>query len=574
MAGHIPDGQAEPPIAELDHVIPVAAHRPLLCGGDVPRRHAEAGQSRQSGRQQAPLQRLGDLPLYGEPGPLDRKRHPVGHQLQQLDVGIREVTLGQAPDVEDAGHPSLDDQRDPEERTDLLFAHQGVDHRDRGVVEIRDDHRLARRGHSAGEATADGQPESPLDLLLEALGRPGRERPPVILDEQHRGCVRIEDVRDPLEQLREQVVQVEVGEGRLGDALDVLEPWDPLLGGGRLRGDFVLVGGLWRHPPEAPRFAGIGSGSGDRGARLAAPPTDQLRPQRAGDLDLTIVVDQHSAVLGEQWAPEVRTAEQGCLGESLGLEGGPAKCGDADQPCPGRPASARIEQVMGETAVPEPPEANVESRCRNAPDRDVENRRRLVIDRVTCVDRNGIEVRSEPPDPDVPAAIHDEARVAAQVRGDEVGCAGPCRSRPCRRPPPEGAGSCQPRRRPANWPHSASRRGRAGRRSGAAASASASGSGATPRTGLAVPGGHDRPAQGRIDQTAAPLRRPEPRLDRLAEQRRGRNRLARVLVESGQLAVGLEAGEGRVEALDEQPFSLRRLPGRAASPGADRRSAA
>jgi len=47
---------------------------------------------------------------------------------------------------------------------------------------------------------------------------------PVLLDEQDGGGVDLEDVGEALQQLGEQLVQIQIGEGRFGDPLDVLEP--------------------------------------------------------------------------------------------------------------------------------------------------------------------------------------------------------------------------------------------------------------------------------------------------------------------------------------------------------------
>jgi hypothetical protein len=240
VAGDVPDRQAEPAVADLDHVVPISADRNLLGGGDVPGGHAQAGQAGQAPRQQASLQRLGDLTLNGEPGPLDRQCDPVRDELQQVHVALPELTLSEHPDVQDPDHLSLDDQRNAEQRPDVLLAHQGVDDGDRRVVEVRDHDRLPRGGDPAGESAANGKPEPSLDLLLEALGRPRRQRPPVVLDQQHRSRVRPEDVGDPLEQLSEEIVQVQVGERRLRDALNVLQPRRRFRRRG-LGGDLLLI---------------------------------------------------------------------------------------------------------------------------------------------------------------------------------------------------------------------------------------------------------------------------------------------------------------------------------------------
>jgi hypothetical protein len=82
-----------------------------------------------------------------------------------------------------------------------------------------------------------------LDLLLQPLGRPGGQRPSVVLDQEDGGGVHLEDLLDALQQLGEQVVEAEVGECGLGDALDVLEARDCLLSGNGLRLETIVPDG-------------------------------------------------------------------------------------------------------------------------------------------------------------------------------------------------------------------------------------------------------------------------------------------------------------------------------------------
>ena len=60
-----------------------------------------------------------------------------------------------------------------------------------------------------------------LDLLLDALGRAGVQL--VALEQQDRDGVHLEDLRDALEQLVQQLVLVEIGERSVGHALQGLE---------------------------------------------------------------------------------------------------------------------------------------------------------------------------------------------------------------------------------------------------------------------------------------------------------------------------------------------------------------
>ena len=138
----------------------------------------------------------GDLALDREPGRARsrarRDRRPAEAAATSPSMNSRWVSVPTCSTP--TTFPSTISGTPSSERTPLL-PHQRVDHLDRRVVEIRDDHRLARRRHAAGEAAADRQTETALDLLLEALGRPGGERPAVVLDEQDGRRVRVAGCR-------------------------------------------------------------------------------------------------------------------------------------------------------------------------------------------------------------------------------------------------------------------------------------------------------------------------------------------------------------------------------------------
>jgi hypothetical protein len=121
--------------------------------------------------------------------------------------------------VQDAEQPAFDDERDAEERADLLLVQERVD----GITrfEIADDDRLAPGRDAAGEALANGKPEPGLDLLLETAGRPRHEFVRVLVEKQDCGGVALENVNDPDKKRLEKAVELEVRESRLGDPLKV-----------------------------------------------------------------------------------------------------------------------------------------------------------------------------------------------------------------------------------------------------------------------------------------------------------------------------------------------------------------
>jgi hypothetical protein len=134
-----------------------------------------------------------------------------------------------------ANQVALDDQRHAEQRPDPGLSKQRVQHLDWRDLEVLYHHRLARGCHPAGEPPADRKTKAPVDrLLLHPLGRRRGQRPAVVLDQEDRRGVNLEDLGDPAQQLREQLIEAEEGERGLRDALDVLEARDGLLGGDRL----------------------------------------------------------------------------------------------------------------------------------------------------------------------------------------------------------------------------------------------------------------------------------------------------------------------------------------------------
>ena len=160
--------------------------------------------------------------LLVEPRTLDRKRDPVGDELQQLDVVAREPAVDERPDVDHAQRVAADKQRHAEHRLDPLLAQDRVEHV--GVIDVGEDHRPPLGRDPAGEAAADRDANALLDLLLDPDRGPRNQLVGALVDEEHRARVRVEDVADAREQHREQVVELEVRERRIRDGLHVLDP--------------------------------------------------------------------------------------------------------------------------------------------------------------------------------------------------------------------------------------------------------------------------------------------------------------------------------------------------------------
>ena len=129
--------------------------------------------------------------------------------------GVSEPTCSTPSDA------PLDQQRDAEQRADALLAQDRVV--DVGVVDVLDRDRAALGGDPAGEALADGDRDALLDLLLDALrgARPQHLRG--LVEHEDRRRVGVQDLGDAVQQLGEQLVLGQVGEGGVGDPLQGLE---------------------------------------------------------------------------------------------------------------------------------------------------------------------------------------------------------------------------------------------------------------------------------------------------------------------------------------------------------------
>ena len=242
----------------------------------------------------------------------------------------------------------------------------------------------------------------------------------------------------------------------------------------------------------------------------AAPP-DQLRADRADQLDLAGLVDQQPAALGEQAA----RARPGPL-SSAALES--VSASSASRPSavtPTRPVQAGSPVLGSRRWWAKPPSARRQMRVStpgagDAAGGHVEDRRRLAVDRVAGMDSEGIELGREAADPDVPAAVDDVARVAAQALGEQVGrqsLAAAAGVEADAGRAPDGARLVvdldqPPVRLDARARRLALRREREGIREGDRLHAGAR---------LGVPGGDDRAEQGRVDETAGPLGAPRGR---------------------------------------------------------------
>ena len=157
---------------------------------------------------------------------LDRERSPVGHELQQLDLVLVEGAETQRADVEHAAHLTLDDERDAEHRLDPLLPQDRVE--DVRVVDVVEDHRPLLGGDPAREAAADRDADALLHLFLDPERGARDELVRVLVEQEDRARVDLEDLAGALEQRGEELVEPQVCERGVGDRL---QPPDMLRSG-------------------------------------------------------------------------------------------------------------------------------------------------------------------------------------------------------------------------------------------------------------------------------------------------------------------------------------------------------
>ena len=151
LAAHVADGEPEAALADLPEVVEVAADHVVLARSAVPGHHLDVGQVGQPQRQQAALQRPGDLLLLGvQTRVCDRQRRVGGEVLGEGDVALVEGAVGLG--------------RDEDQRTEELAACAQRHGQRRAQAELVEDQprelgvRGGRLDHRAGQARGELRP--------------------------------------------------------------------------------------------------------------------------------------------------------------------------------------------------------------------------------------------------------------------------------------------------------------------------------------------------------------------------------------------------------------------------------
>jgi hypothetical protein len=114
-----------------------------------------------------------------------------------------------------------DKQGHAEHRLDPLLAQDRVEHV--GVIDVGEDHRLPVGRNATGEAQADRDANTPLDLFLDPDRGPRHQFVRALVEEKHGARVRVEDVADARKKHCEQFVELKVRERRIRDRLHMLD---------------------------------------------------------------------------------------------------------------------------------------------------------------------------------------------------------------------------------------------------------------------------------------------------------------------------------------------------------------
>jgi hypothetical protein len=151
------------------------------------------------------------------PRMLDRDRRTVTGKLQQLDIVFVERPVHKRSHVEDAEHAAADKQRHSEHRLDPLLAQKGIE--DVCVIDVVEDHRMPIRCDTSGETTADRDPNPAFDFLFDADRRPRDQLVRLLIQQQDCAGVDTEDLASAEKERRQESVELQVRERRVGQRL-------------------------------------------------------------------------------------------------------------------------------------------------------------------------------------------------------------------------------------------------------------------------------------------------------------------------------------------------------------------
>ena len=171
--------------------------------------------------------------------------------------------------------------------------------------------------------------------------------------------------------------------------------------------------------------------------------------ERPDQLDPAAVVDQEAAALGAGPARPPSGPESSAALESVSASSAVSPSAVAPtSPVQAGSPRRRVEQVVGEAAVGVAPDPHVDARGRDPAGAEPQHVGALAGERVFDEDLVGVDQGVGAADPDVAAAVDDEARVAAQATRATMSAARPLPMPPVSKRRPGGRTTPPPRRRP------------------------------------------------------------------------------------------------------------------------------
>ena len=249
MPRDIPDHEDELTGRQRERVVPVTPDADGRGGRQVPRRDPKSRHEGEHVRQERPLERIEDDAAAVRQANLQGECHAIGDELHQFDLIVRERMRCRRAHVHDPDHLAVRQQRDAQERTDPLLEEDRI--QDGAVVHSIERDRPSFGSDTSGEPLPDRDTDPLLDFFLYPFRCSGDELIRRWVEQQD-GCrVGIQDVPHAQEQLVEQIVHTQMGEGRISDELHAPESLHgvedlgstlkhgSILGDGKLRGQTV-----------------------------------------------------------------------------------------------------------------------------------------------------------------------------------------------------------------------------------------------------------------------------------------------------------------------------------------------
>ena len=135
---------------------------------------------------------------FEQAGVFDCQRRPVRRQLKKLDVVLRERPRLERADVQDAEGLAADEQRDAAQRLDSLLAQDRIEHV--RVIDVVEDHGPSLGSDTAGKALSERDADAALDFLFDPHGGAGDQLAPLVVEQEDRAGVGVEELGRPLEQ--------------------------------------------------------------------------------------------------------------------------------------------------------------------------------------------------------------------------------------------------------------------------------------------------------------------------------------------------------------------------------------